>query len=143
MLTAINNLKNRALASAVIPIEHKTLAMFARKALPMIMEHGGRRMTNIIAIMRGTTMVSVADNGSCPFDIITMVVDTKATTRTMGMSMRTTVVAPRALEGVVSLQDQQYTIKRVAAPDTSMRIHNANPVDPVNGTTLKICKITM
>jgi hypothetical protein len=93
--------------------------------------------------MRGMTMVSVVDNGSCPFDIITTVVDTKATTSTMGMSMRTTVVAPRALEGVVSLQDQQYTIKRVAAPDTSMRIHSANPVDPVKGTTLKICKITM
>ena len=54
----------------------------------------------------------------------------------------TTVEAPSALEGVVSLHDQQYTMKMVAAPDTSMLIHNANPVVPVKGATLKICRIT-
>ncbi len=72
----------------------------------MIIERGGKITTNTIATMRGTMIVSEVDNGR-PFEIMMIVVDIQPTSSTTGISMRIDVVAPRALEGVVSLQDQQ------------------------------------
>ncbi len=90
------------------------------------------------AMIRGMVIVSEAARGSV-FDKIMTTVDA---TQPIISGMETEIIArietPSAEEGVESLHDQQYTMKRVAAPERSMMIHSANPVCPVKGDTWKI-----
>ena len=132
-----NNLKKVALASGFMPIEHKTFTIFASSALPMSIDKGGKMDTNTMAMIRGTVTVSETERGR-PFAIMTIVDVTHPISRKIEIEIITTIAAPRADEGVESLHDQQYTMTRVAAPETSMMIHSANAVGPVKGDTWKI-----
>ncbi len=90
------------------------------------------------AMIRGGVIVSETARGSEFDKIMTAVGATQPIISEIETEIIARIETPSAEEGVESLHDQQYTMKRVAAPDRSMMIHSANPVCPVKGDTWKI-----